>query len=122
MSNPLINFIKNVCVQTAVYWSDPVENGYGKKIFASPIEIKVRWENKQKVLKSSDGEEVISQAEILLLQDVNEKGLLYLGHIDDLTSTQQVNPETIEGAKVILVFEKVPLFMSTTEFVRKAYL
>ena len=55
MASGIEKFLQKVCVQTAVYWGSPVENGFGAKTFASPIEIKVRWTDKQQVIKGGDG-------------------------------------------------------------------
>ena len=74
------------------------------------------------MVRSSDGREVVSKAELMITQDVDESGYLYLGSLTDLDSDEEDNPETIDGAWEILVFTKNPLFKSTTEFVRRVFL
>ena len=126
MVDPLIRFVQSVCVQTAVYWGNPQPDGYGGKTYDDPVEISCRWDEKIQVITKqligTQGEEVISKAEILLTQDVDENGLLYLGVLDDLDSASEDDPATLENAWRILRFDKTPLFQSATEFIQKAYL
>jgi len=122
MTDPLIKFIESVCVQTACYWGNPQPDGYGGTVYDDPIEISCRWDETINVVKNYQGEEVISKAEILLTQDVDKEGLLYLGDLDDLDSAEEENPKTIDGAWKIIRFDKTPLFQSSTEFIQKAYL
>ena len=122
MTDPLIRFVTSVCVQIAVYWGTPVSDGYGGINFDDSVEIKCRWDGKIQMVKGSDGREVVSKAELLITQDVDEGGYLYLGTLDNLDSGEEDNPITIDGAWEILVFTKNPLFKSSTEFVRQAFL
>ena len=118
-------FISRLCVQTAVYWGSPTNDGYGGKTFADPVEISCRWEN---IIQNIDrvgarlGEEVVSEAQVYVTEDVEEMGYLYLGDLDDLDSDEEADPKTIEKAYPIRKFEKIPAIRSTNEFLRKAYL
>ncbi len=119
------SFISRLCTQTAVYWGSPVEDGYGGKTFADPVEISCRWEDTIELVSrvgSRLGEEVVSQARVYITQDVDEQGYLYLGTLDDLDSDEEADPTTIEKAYSIVRFDKVPAMRSTNEFLRKAYL
>ncbi len=122
MTDPLIKFIQSVCTQTAVYWGNPQPDGYGGSTYDDPVEISCRWDEKINMIRSTQGEEVVSKAEILLTQDVDENGLIFLGDLDDLGSSVEENPETSDRTWKILRFDKTPLFQSSTEFVQKAYL
>jgi hypothetical protein len=111
------------CVQDCVYWSTPVENGYGGKTFADPIEIKCRWEDKLQLIRLDDGNQISSRAIVYVLQELDEEGYLYLGTLDDLDSTEEDDPTSItEGAYTIKKFEKSPVLGSTTQFAYKAWL
>jgi len=119
------SFIARLCVQTAVSWGSPVNTGYGKKTFADPIEISCRWENVIEGINrvgSRLGEEIISEAQVYVTQDVEEQGYLFLGDLDDLDSDEEADPTTVEKAYMINKFEKIPVMRSTSEFLRKAYL
>ena len=130
MASGIIKFIKKVTAQTAVYWAAPSADGFGGMSFSDPVELTppngVRWDEKVQLIMdkgiTSTGKEIVSNAVVLLNQDVEEQGYLYLGSLDDLDSGEQDDPLTVEGAYEIKQVEKIPLFKSTDEFVRKAYL
>lgn len=116
------SFLKKVCVQTAVYWGQPQEDGFGGKVHATPREIKCRWSIETTIIKTGDGKETISDSGILVLEDLSEQGLLYLGFLTDLTPVQKKNPLSIPEIKEIKAFDKIPMIKSTKVFVRKVYL
>lgn len=119
-------FIERACQQTAVYWGNPVADGYGGHCYDSPVEVKCRWEQKQELIMiqkgpSAHGEEIISTAQIYVLQDVEEGEYLYLGSLNELDSNPD-NPKEVEDAFQIKKFEKTSVHHSTTKFIRKVYL
>lgn len=114
-------FIKTVCVQTAVYWGSPVNDGYGKFSFADPVEIPVRWEDKTEVLMSAFGMEQITDANILVTTDKDLHGYVWLGNLSALTEEQKADPMLISGSREIIAFEKIPMIKKTNDFVRKIY-
>jgi hypothetical protein len=122
------SLIKKVCVQTAVYWGPGVPDGYGGRTFDAPVELEpptngVRWDEKVQMITDVNGKEIVSKAEILIVQDVETQGWLMLGTLDDIASDEDENdPKTVTGAYEIKRFDKTPMVMSTDEFVRKAYL
>lgn len=116
----ITKFIKYVCVQTAVYWGNPVNDGYGRLVYDSPIEIKCRWEDEQKIVAGGNGVEQTSVSNVLVTQNLDVQGMLYLGILNDLDSDQ--NPNDLTGAYQIIAKSVVPLFRSTTEFVHTVYL
>lgn len=118
----LESFVRSVCVQTAVYWGSPVDDGFGGKVYAPPVEVRCRWAIETKIIKTADGKEEISDSGILVTQDFDKQGLLYLGTLASLTPLQKNNPLTISEIKEIKAFDKIPLFKSTNKFVRKVYL
>ena len=115
------NFVTRSCKQTIVYWGTPVKDGRGGSTFADPVELLARWEKIDEVIKAADGREVVSKARVWVLQDVDEQGYIYLGELDDLESNPD-DPREIDGANEILAFRKLPVFGSTTEFIRRASL
>jgi hypothetical protein len=122
MADPLIKFVESVCVQTAVYWGSPKNDGYGGTTYDSPVEIKCRWDGKTKRITNDEGEEVVSRAQVLVTQDLEVGGVLYLGTLNDLGTEQENDPAQIVGAYKIQRVEKSPLFRSTKDFVRTVYL
>lgn len=122
MTKGIEKFIKKVTVQTAVYWSCPTNDGYGGFTFADPVEIPVRWEDRTEVITAGDGSQYVSKAKILVTQDVDEGGYLYLGSLSDLTEAQKTDPTRLPTAWKIRRFDKVPMIFKTDEFVRTAYI
>lgn len=119
-------FVKSVCVQTAVYWGNPVADGYGGFTFDDPVEIKCRWEDKALIITDSTGIERMTDAQIMVTQDLDVLGFLYLGTMDEVESMfesgeQDFDPMKVDGARQILAFEKVPMIKSTKVFVRQVY-
>ena len=111
MASGLIRFIKKVCVQTAVYWPSPIPDGYGGMNYGTPKDIKCRWTDKVQVIKWQSAympasDEFISYAEILLYEDVQLQGVLWLGSIASLSTAQIESPLTIPGAREIKTYEK----------------
>ena len=120
-------FIEKVTVQTAVYWGSPQNDGYGGFTFADPVELSppangVRWVDKIQVVVASDGSEVTSDSEILVNQDLDLDGYLFLGKLSDLTNDEKADPMKVNGARLVLSKSKIPMVRSTTEFVRMVYL
>jgi hypothetical protein len=119
--------ITRSCVDTAVYWSAPVPDGYGGMTFAEPCEILCRWEAMDQIISDDKGNQLSSRAVVYTLQDIDEEGMLYKGTLDDLyvgdsSAGAVAHPSTIQGAYVVKRFQKTPSLGSTTEFLRKAFL
>lgn len=120
-------------IQDCVYWGSPVENGYGGVTYAFPIEIKCRWEDRQQIIGTITGNQIIgfqnmSRAIVYVDRDVDVDGWLMLGTLDDLTdsegdsSGEYYDPHQIANAYIIKRFEKMTALHSTTEYIRVAYL
>lgn len=113
------SFIQKVCVQPMVYWEYTGIDGFHNPQFNAAEEINVRWDAKTEVMTTNDGEEFISNAEILTPQDLVEKSWVYLGNLADLPANP--DPRNTEGAYEIKRMERTPLFKSTTFDVFQAY-
>lgn len=119
----ILGFVKKVCVQTAVYWGNPQIDGYNKTTFDDPIEIKCRWEDKVRMIKSQNGEELTVKAEVLVTEQLELKGYLFLGNLYDLVGNYDLSdPMNIQDTYEIMATDKIPLFRSTTKFVNTVYL
>ena len=124
----IASYVKRLCEQTAVYWGNPQDDGKGGFTYDDPVEIKCRWEDGTEVISTEDKgkvRELVSKAQVWVLQDVDEEGYLYLGTLDSedaLDSAEEDNPATVQGAYRIKVFEKTPVMRKSDEFIRKVYL
>jgi len=125
----IADFMNRLCVQDAVYWGSPQDDGYGTFTYADPVEIKCRWQENREVISmvgdDRKSRELISNVQVWVLQDVDEEGYLYLGTLDStdaLTSAEEANPASVDGAYKILKFEKIPELRGSAKFIRKGYL
>lgn len=124
----IANYVERLCEQTAVYWGNPQDDGKGGFTYDNPVEIKCRWEDGTEVISTEDKgkvRELVSKAQVWVLQDVDEEGYLYLGTLDSedaLDSAEEDDPSIVDGAYRIRVFEKTPVMRRSDEFIRKVYL
>jgi hypothetical protein len=121
MANPILKFVSSVCVQTAVYWGNPQPDGFGGITYDDPVEIKCRWDGKVQLVRNDNGEEVVSEATVLVTRDLDVNGMLYLGTLNDIDSGDQGSPEQVIGTRTIISKQTTPLFQSSTEFVREVF-
>ena len=119
----LIQMINRLSVQTAVYWGTPVNDGYGGYTFDDPVEILVRWEDKNVLFKDNTGRELISKAQVFIHSDytVEEEGWLYLGDLDDSGLDSASTPDEVDGAFQIKRINKIPP-IGKTENIISVYL
>lgn len=107
--------------QTAVYWANPINDGQGGRTFDDPVEVAVRWEQKQELFADASGQTVRSMAVVYLAQDVVLDGFLYLGTLNDISSAEEGDPMTLSNAYAIRNFQSTPNVKATT-FLRKVWL
>ena len=107
--------------QVAVYWGSPVNTGAGDRTFAVPVEINCRWMQKAVLFVDQTGQTKVSKAVVMVDQDVDLGGYLYLGDLGDLSSAEELDPLTIAEAHEIRAFDRSPTFRGN-ESVRKATL
>lgn len=117
------------CVETAVYWGNPQNDGYGGFTFDTPREILCRWENKTQVdigwfSTGFPANLLICKASVLVTEDLDLEGYMYLGTIAGLQAlgADTTNPISIVNAYIIRRFDKIPMVFKTDEFVRTAWL
>jgi len=115
-------FISSVCVQTAVYWLPGANDGYGARTWSTGVEIACRWDDEQELIMNKYGKEIMSQAKLLVTQDLDIEGYLYLGTLTSLETAQKTNPKLVPTAYPIQKYSKSPEFKSTSKFVREVYL
>ena len=114
--------------QKCVYWppestesaSADAYDDYGKpKVSLQPVEIDCRWSDKVEKFINAAGDDVMSNAIVLVTQDIEVGGILMLGEITDIVDEQVIknNPNTWE----IRRFDKTP-DIDATEVLGKVFL
>ena len=116
-----MNLLTSKLKQTAVFWANPVEDGQGGATFDEPVELSVRWEQKQELFADASGQERRSDAVVYVGRDVAVGEYLFLGGLDDLSTAEAGDPLIVTGAYEIKKFEKIP-DLSTSRYVRKVWL
>jgi hypothetical protein len=112
-----VSFINRFLIQDLTYWPPATEgatNDFGHPILQDPVLIKGRWEAKTQQIRRSNGEEVVSSAQVWTDQDVEPSGYLAQGDLTD-------QPEPPEEAYEIQDFQKSP-DLRNLDHERKAFL
>lgn len=117
----MANFPNRNLNQKAVYWGNPQPSGYGGLTYDEPIEIDCRWVDSAQIITDAKGNEIVCRATVQVNRDLDEEGLLYLGELEDLDSSEEADPQTISKAYSIKRFDKTPNIKATSYF-RMAYL
>lgn len=116
------NYLKTRCTDTAVYWGTPILTADGSHEYTAGIEIKVLWREEIKMIRDSDGKEVVSQASVHVLQDIENHGMLFHGELTDLSAAEISDPRKREDAYEVKLSIKTPSIHLKGEFSRKAML
>ena len=117
----MTHFTERNLTQTAIYWGNPVDDGYGAYTYDTPVEISCRWEDVNMV-DTVDPKVVgyVVRCEVILDQDVDENGMMFLGGLADISESDYGDPAGL-GAYPIVRFDKIPT-VDGKHFFRKAYL
>ena len=129
MAKGIEKIVEKFCVETAVYWGNPVNDGYGGFTYATPVEIDCRWENKTEMdigwlSTGFPGNIRLSKASVLVTEDLDLNGVLWRGTLDTLNDTYDdiSDPKIISEAYAIHRVDKIPMVFKTDEFVRTVWL
>lgn len=117
----LVQFVKSVCVQSAIYWAPIGYDGYGSATYADPVEIKCRWDNVETVKDNTKMVQNEWIAEILITAPVEVEGYLMLGELPDYPDIMSANPLEYQKAYPIMSMSTTPLVKSKTQFIYVAY-
>lgn len=62
--------------QTAIWHQVTGKNAHAEPIFADPVNIKVRWEGKRRLVRNKDGHEIVSEARVFCLEAIKPEDLI----------------------------------------------
>ena len=98
------DFYSRFLNQTATYWSFSTRTtgGFAKRVFDAPVAISVRWEDTNELFMNARGEEQVSMSIVMIDQDVQEGGYLFLG------TSVATDPRAVTDARIIKKFDKTP--------------
>jgi len=84
---------------TIVYWEPGAPDGFGKYSFATPVELKCRFQSSTERFVDSSGVEFISTAIVYPQQDLSLHGWIYKGTLASISS--QADPQKVDLAYMI---------------------
>lgn len=105
MSHLIRRTIRRHAKQTLVYWEKTGSDGFGKPIFADPVEVKCRWEDKQQEIILPDKRTVMTKGFIISLTPMLVGSLVFLGFLTDIEAlpTYPTIPTVGQGVREILL-------------------
>lgn len=104
--------------QTAVYWAQSSTNEFGEPVFSEPVEVDVRWADKQELFIDAAGKELTSTAVVVSITPLALNGYLMLGTLDSLSSGEENDPTSVSSAKMIRGISRTPNLKNTFEVCR----
>lgn len=117
MADITTKFLKQRCC----YFGNPTPDGYGSYSFDSPVEIDCRWTDSVQVVSDGKGNDIVCKSVVMVAQDIEELGMLFLGTLDDLDSAEEDDPVSIERCYTVKRFDKIPM-LKGSPFLRVCYL
>ncbi len=112
-----MHFAERNLKQYLTYWppvTNNVTNAFGHASLGTPRIITGRWEERTQTIRKPNGDEFVSQIEVLVSEDVEAEGYLVLGQYTDEASP-------IRAAREIADFRKTP-DLRNLGYERRAYL
>jgi hypothetical protein len=95
--------------QTAVWWARLAPDHCGAFVFADPVEIDCRWDDRQEEYRNTEGQILLSQAVVYVDREMTVGDKLKKG---DLESNMD-DPKTLDGAFEIKSFQQIPNLKAT---------
>jgi hypothetical protein len=108
--------------QTLVYWRKTGSDPSGKPVYADPVEIKCRWEDRQQEVIASDGRTVIARGHLLLASPVLPGSLVFQGLLGDWKKLPNYpSPPTVnQGGREVVRADNTP-DLKAQSFVNEAW-
>lgn len=110
----MANLAKRSRRQRAVLWKFLREDHFGNKVYADPVEIKVRWEDSTIEFLDRTGNTAISNAQVFVGEKIKERSVLWKGPLDeaDIEDGPDGNPNPFvnEGAYEVRKYHEQPDF------------
>jgi hypothetical protein len=117
----MANLMRRMKRQDAVLWLFLREDHFGAKIYADPVQIKVRWEDKTEEFLDRSGNTTISRAQVFVENRIPERSVLWRGKMSEAVIVDgedgSPNPFVNEGAYEVRQFAEQP-DMKAKKFLR----
>jgi len=80
----MIAIIGKMLREAGVYWAPAGRDQFGRPVFADPVQVRCRWEDKSEEYIDPQGDTCKSSARIFVDQDVERGGMLMLGSLNNV--------------------------------------
>lgn len=105
-----MNLIKKMRKQFAIYWERTGNSRTGSALFAEPVQIRCRWDDKQEEFVDTSGATRASKAVVYPDRTMRAGDMLKLGELDSLTPD---DPKGDADAMAVQSFERIPNLKAT---------
>ncbi len=82
----------------AVWWTNPVPDGYGRYTYDAPVEIPCRWEWRQQQYKDKNGDLQMCDGVVYTTANVKPGDALFYGSLSELDSSADYHDEDVHNA------------------------
>jgi hypothetical protein len=93
-------------LQKAVYWAKTGHSADGEATIAAPVELEVRWNNKQRVAINAQGTPVAVDAVVVVAQEIIVGSTMWLGELADWYGTGSAGDDS--GVMEVLTYNETP--------------
>lgn len=106
LSGILSRFTKDAIV----YWKKTGDDAFSKPIYAIPVQVMVRWEDKQVEIVTADGRKIMSKSYMLLSSEITLGSWVWLGRLTDwqASSFYPSIPTNLQGGREVIKVQRSP--------------
>jgi hypothetical protein len=110
----IVNVVRRFTKQNMLYWQKTGSDQFGKPVYALPVTLPVRWEDKQQEVILPDGRKVWSRAYLLLTTPTTVGSLVFLGGGVNPMADWQAQPTypqlptTLQGSREVILLQSTP--------------
>lgn len=96
--------------QKLVYWRKIGSNDFGRPVYAEPVELDCRWEDKQQEVVMPDGRKIMSRGYVLIGDPLLAGSLVFLGTLVDWQQSEgyPAPPGVVQGGREVLLLKQTP--------------
>lgn len=81
--------------QKATYWYPDGPGSWGVPDWSDPVVLDVRWQDKQQLIRSKEGKEIVSDAVVYTVISINPEGRLQKGIVTGDPGEEAREPQSV---------------------------
>jgi hypothetical protein len=102
-----------------IYWEYSGSDQYGQPTYATPVQMKCRWDDCTKQIFDQDGSPVFSKNELITQKRLKLKGLVKKGKLT--ASINQASPKANSDVHEVIASEETPMLKIRSIYLYEAY-